>query len=300
MRRRRPALTTGIAALVGLAGLFWWWNTRPTVLEVDAEPAADFPAAGFSHASFEALLARFVPSGRVNYDTWHADRAARAELDRYLAAVARWSPDNAPERFQSDADRLAYWLSAYNAFVIAAVLDRWPIASVTAVKAPVEVVKALGFFYTLRFVAGGKRYSLYDIERNKVIKPARDPRVHFVLNCGSGGCPLLREKLPTGAALEPYLADAAREFVGDPRNVSVDRERRRIELSAIFQMYEDEFVAEVRRHGLPSGRGVVAYVMMVADSKLRAELEAAADYQIAFRPYDWSINRAEPKAEARL
>jgi hypothetical protein len=44
-------------------------------------------------------------------------------LDRYLLAIAASSPDTDPASFESEASRQAYWINAYNAWVIAMVLD---------------------------------------------------------------------------------------------------------------------------------------------------------------------------------
>jgi hypothetical protein len=293
---RRVLTSLGVAGLlIAALALFWRWNTRATVVQVADELPEGFPAQGFSHEAFELLLQRFVREGRVDYASWHADDTARARLDRYLAAVARYSPDNTPERFAGKHDRLAYWMYAYNAFVIKAVLDRWPLRSVTDVKAPVEAVKGLGFFYTLEFIAGGERTTLYRLEHDKVLKPAQDPRVHFVLNCGSGGCPLMRPELPTGEALEPFLAQATEEFVAAPRNVRIDHANKRITLSKIFEWYESDFLDELRRRGRPTGRGVIDYVAMVAPEPLAAALERARGYRVVFQDYDWALNDTEAR-----
>jgi hypothetical protein len=288
-------MLTGLGAaallLCGL-GLFWHYNTRATVVTVADELPEAFPKRGFSHEAFEELLHRYVRDGRVDYAAWHADATARQRLDRYLAAVARYSPDNAPERFSDERDGLAYWMYAYNAFVIKAVLDRWPLESVTDVKAPVELVRGLGFFYTLEFVAGGERTTLYRLEHDKVLAKAEDPRVHFVLNCGSGGCPRMRPELPTGDALEAHLQQATVDFVGDPQHVHVDHAAKKVELSKIFEWYERDFLDELRRRGRPTGQGVIAYVAMVAPEPLAQELAQAKGYRIEFRAYDWSLNRA--------
>ncbi len=291
--RRWIWFLAGLAALL-LSGFgFWKLNTRSTLVQVDAELPDDFPEHGFAHNAFERLLVKYVVAGRVDYDAWQRDNVARAQLDSYLAAVAAYSPDSHPARFSGDNDGLAYWMYAYNAFVIKAILERWPLDSVTDVKAPVEVVKGLGFFYTLKFVAGGKAITLYDLEHNKVLRPASDPRVHFVLNCGSAGCPVIRPKLPTGAELETLMEQAAADFVNEPRNVSVDHAAKEIRLSTIFEWYKDDFLNELRRRGLPTKRGVVAYVELVAGDKLRADLEKGSGYKVRHVPYDWDINAAK-------
>lgn len=291
------AISVGFLAL-GLLGIAWHWNTRPTVVRVQASLPDGFPDDRFSHASFEALLGRFVDDdGRVDYAGWHGDGDARAALDSYLAAIAAFSPDNAPERFPDGGSRLVYWVHAYNAFVIKAVLDRWPLASVTDVKAPLEVVKGLGFFYTLAFEAGGSTFTLYELEKDKAVGDTEDARVHFVLNCASGGCPILRPELPEGDALEPFLQAAASDFVAAEENVEVDDEGRRLLLSRIFEWYEDDFLNDLRRRGIATRRGIVEYLLHVAPEERREDLERAADYEVVYRDYDWALNAGQPAGE---
>lgn len=259
----------------------------------DAEIPQNFPEAGFSHDVLEALLRKYVdPAGRVDYETWHSTDEDLKSLDTYLAAVSRFSPENAPERFPSRQDSLAYWLYSYNAYVIKSVLLRWPLESVTDVKAPVEIVRGFGFFYSQRFLFGEESYSLYTVENKKIRATYQDARIHFVLNCGSESCPVLRPELPTGDALEPFLSKAAADFVGEPRNVSIDHENEQIVLNEIFKWFRRDFINDLRHRGLPSERGLVDYIASVAPASLRAEIERATGYKIVFDEYDWSINES--------
>jgi len=276
-----------------LAGGFALLN-RPRLVLVDAEIPVDFPTDNFSHKVFEELLGTYVDSdGDVSYGDWHGSAKSVAQLDSYLAAVGRYSPDNTPERFQSPDDELAYWIYGYNAYVIKSVLDNWPISSVTDVKAPLEVVTGLGFFYRLRFQFGGESYSLLGVENNKIRKRYQDARIHFVLNCASDSCPVMRRELPTGPALQDLLDSATTEFVSDPNNVSIDHANKRILLSTIFKWFRKDFLNDLKRRGIPAERGLLDYVASVAPGSMRADLNSAQDYQVVFRDYDWSLNQSE-------
>ncbi len=276
-----------------LAGGFALLN-RPQFVPISAKIPADFPAERFSHADFESLLRIFVDAdGNVGYDAWRNSDASVAQLESYLAAVSRFSPDVTPERFATRNDELAYWIYGYNAYVIKSVLDNWPIESVTDVKAPLEVVTGLGFFYRLRFEFGGKRYSLLAVENRKIRKGFQDARIHFVLNCASDSCPVLRPELPTGEELQNLLASAAAEFVSAPKNVSIDHENKQVILSSIFKWFKKDFINDLARRGRPSDRGLIDYVASVAPDSMRTELDAAEGYDIVFRDYDWSLNRVE-------
>lgn len=288
MRSTLIALTL----LFALAAAFLWAN-RPFLVTFPAEVPDAFPQNGFSHRPFEALLERYVDdSGNVAYHRWHDNAADVAQLDAYLAAVARYSPDATPERFPSRADELAYWIYAYNAYVIRCVLAHWPISSVTDVKAPIEVVRGLGFFYRHRFLFGGESLSLLTVENRRIRERYRDPRIHFVLSCASDSCPVLRPTLPAGEALEDLLADATRDFVTDTANVAIDPERRVITLSPIFQMYESDFVNALRASGRPA-RSVLDYVRHVAPDELRTRLDGIEGYRVEFREFDWALNASE-------
>ncbi len=225
----------------------------------------------------------------MDFDRWHKNVADRELLDSYLAAVGSFSPATTPDRFPGKSDELSYWMYGYNGYVIKSVLDHWPIKSVTDVKAPIEAVTGLGFFYRQRFHFGGTPLSLYTVENERIRKAFHDPRIHFVLYCASGSCPVLRPELPTGGELESLLQEATVAFVSDPGNVRVDHEKKQIVLSAIFDMYRSDFTRELTRRGLSSDNGVVDYVASVAPGSLQSELKSAAEYELVFLDYDWAI-----------
>ncbi len=281
-------------ALAIIAVMLGLWANRPRQVSVDAPLAQSFPEQGFSHSAFAALLREYVSTeGDVDYERWHGSVESVEALDSYLAAVTLFSPDSAPERFSSRNDELAYWMYGYNAWVIKAVLLNWPLSSVTDVKAPLEAVKGLGFFYQLRFPFGGKYLSLYAVENDTIRKRFQDPRIHFVLNCASESCPVARPELPTGEHLEEMMALAALEFVNNPDNVSVDHEQRTVSLNAIFKWYKKDFTNYLLATGRPTQHGLLDYIEGVAEQPLLSDVQRAKDYSIAFREYDGRLNKPE-------
>ena len=265
---------------------------RPRLVTIDAEIPINFPVDQFSHDLFEHLLQSYVnEAGDVDYERWHRHATDRQSLDSYLAAVSRFSPESTPERFEKGSQELAYWLYAYNAYVIKSILDHWPVDSVTNVKAPLEIIKGLGFFYQLRFLFGGESYSLYAVENDIIRATYQDARIHFVLNCGSESCPILRPELPVGDDLETFLQQSAIDFVGDKKNVFIDHEKNEIVLSAIFKWFRTDFINDLRRRGLRSENGLIDYVGSVAPAPLKGELAGAVGYNVVFSDYDWSVNQ---------
>lgn len=282
-----------VLILAAVVAAFFWLN-RPRRIIIDAPLPADFPEQGFSHETFEELLRIYVTTdGKVNYDRWQLLSQSVQQLDSYLAAVSKYSPNNAPHRFPNRNDELAYWIYGYNAYVIKSVLVNWPLKSVTDVKAPIEAVKGLGFFYQLRFSFGGEYMSLLKVENDEIRAQYKDARIHFVLNCASESCPIARPELPTGDDLEKMLANAAIEFINDPANVEVDHDDEIVYLSTIFKWYKEDFIHDLRLSGEAASSGLTAYVAAYATGKLSKDLASAGNYSIEFRDYDWALNNTK-------
>ena len=102
----------------------------------------------------------------------------------------------------------------------------------------------VSFFYFTKFVIGGDEMNLYDLE-NKIVRPQfKDARVHFALNCASGGCPQLpRGCVHAGQGRRAAVAEA-RKFCNEKRNVDFDAATKKLKLSHIFDWYKDDFGKE--------------------------------------------------------
>ena len=267
------------------------WLTACSTVPV---PRPDVPPASetvFSHDAWDDFVSRYVDrDGRVDYT---AARNGRGDLDRYLATLAKTSPDSDASAFPTEAHRLAYWINAYNAWTIATVLDHYPIDSVRSVRAPSVLFFApegTGFFLLQRITLGGRRTSLYALENRVIRKRFDDPRIHFALNCASIGCPRLPQEAFTGIELEKQLSREARDFVADPRHVVVDTAEREIQISSIFDWYAGDFTGWLKRNVPGQPPTLERYVALFAGERLREQLAACADCQVAFIPYDWGLN----------
>lgn len=215
-------------------------------------------------AAWGRVLERFVDDrGRVDFQGL---RAHPADLDAVVAHVAREAPAGAP----GSDERLAYWIDAYNALAMYNVLH-----------AGVPPSSKARFFWLRELLVDGEPISLYDLE-NDVIRPLGEPRVHFALNCMVRSCPRLPREPFRRGALEPRLAAAAREFVDDPRHVAVDAESGVVRLSAIFDWYEEDFLAEA-----PS---LLAWI-----ARWRTE-PLPPDARVEHLEYDWSLAAQPPRS----
>lgn len=224
-----------------------------------ASPAAAAPP---SAAPWDTLVQTYRTSdGGFRYAALHGHSEHRAQLDAYVRAIGEardegWSRDEA----------LAFYINAYNALTVKAVIDQWPLES---------VMRAPGFFDRRAHRVAGRSRTLNQLE-NDVIRSARfaEPRIHFVVNCASAGCPPLPPRALRPGSLEATLERSTRAFVR--RTSSVRGETLRV--SQIFEWYAADF----ERAG-----GVKAFVARYLDEPTAS---AAREATLTHVPYDWALN----------
>jgi len=250
-----------------------------------------------AHADLaEVLRDRVDEKGLVDY---RGLKRVPGRLERYYLWLSETSPDDEPELFPTRNDELAYWINAYNACVLVVVLRNYPIAGVADVRTPFPlslVDPKIGFFFLQQVKLGGEETSLYALE-NSLIRPRfEEPRAHFALNCASRGCPQLPREPFVGSRLDEQLDREARRFFADERNLSIDHAERRVTLSSILDWYEDDFVEGYESSHPGQSGSLLAYALLYAPPEKKADLERAIaeSYDVAFAPYDWSLNDQKP------
>ncbi len=194
-----------------------------------------------------------------------------ASLYRMVTYISQTSPEKNPGKFTSPEDRMAYYLNSYNALAMYGVISY---------KFPSDFhsfTDRAKFFAFTRFPVGGKEISLYDYE-NEVIRPLGDPRVHFALNCMVKACPRLPRTPFRAEDLDSTLNALAGEFVNHPRHVQVVESARRVRLSEIFSLYEEDFVNPKIAPSL------ITYINRYRISPIDETFE------VEFIPYDWTVN----------
>jgi Protein of unknown function, DUF547 len=217
-------------------------------------------------AAWTKVLTRYVDdAGRIDFDSL---RRNHVDLDRVVAFIAAVDPGSQPQRFPDKHSRLAFYINAYNALAMYGIVQ-------AGVPESLGGLTKFTFFYLRTFTVGGKSISLYKFE-NDVIRPLGEERVHFALNCMVVSCPRLPRVAFSAAALEGQLDTAARQFIGDTRNVWIEHTKREVWLSAIFDFYTEDFLTHA-----PS---LVAYV-----NRYRAA-QIPSDFKVHFLEYHWTVN----------
>ncbi len=241
------------------------------ILIAAASAAAPAPGAeGMTIPEWEALWTRVLTrhvddAGHIDFSGLKHDHA---DLDRVVVFIAMSDSVSQPERFPDRASRLAFYINAYNALAMHGVVQ-------AGVPESLSGLRKFTFFYLRKFTIGGKAISLYAFE-NDVIRPLREERIHFALNCMVVSCPRLPRTAFSAGALEQQLDAAAHTFIMEKRNVSVDPVKREVWLSGIFDFYTRDFLGPA-----PS---LIAYV-----NRYRTE-PIPSEFKVRFFDYDWTVN----------
>jgi hypothetical protein len=240
------------------------------------------------HTQWNRLLQRHVVviedgrATRLRYAALATEHPAlRAYLDQLSAVTvkdyAAWTR----------AQQLAFLINAYNAFTVEKVLSRYPNLS---------SIRDFGRFFgnpwrDRFFTLLGADRNLDEVEKGLILAPGvfDEPRVHFALNCASVGCPALRPEAYDARTLDRQLAQQTRLFLSDRSRNGFNPQTGELEVSKIFDWYDDDFIQAAPGQGSVAGY-LAGYADQLADqSRLRA-LIRAAKVPLGFRDYDWSLN----------
>lgn len=210
-----------------------------------------------SHKAWDQLLQKYVSaSGKVNYKGF---QQSKTKLNAYLDELAK----NPVQDNWSKAEKMAYWINAYNAFTVKLITDNYPITSITKLHN--------GKPWDVKWIQlGDKTYSLNAIE-NDILRPQfKDARIHFAINCAAQSCPPLLNRAWTAENLDKYLNQQAKAFIN---NLTFNKiSTNEVQLSKIFEWYAEDF------------GNLVAFLNKYATTKINANAK------IKYVEYDWALN----------
>lgn len=236
------------------------------------------------HQDFSSLLADVIEYPRVDYDRLKNERA---RLDGYLATMAAvdfGAIESAPLNV-----KLAFWINAYNACMLKRVVDHYPIERAGGLFSrlknrvadrPANSVWQIDDVFTesVCTIAGQARSQ--DQIEHEIIRPLGDPRIHFAVNCAAISCPPLPPEAFVAERLDEQLEARVRAFVADPRHVQFERSGSGsvLTLNKVLDWYGDDF------------GGVVGVRDFLVPYLPPADREAAAQAEVQFMEYDWTLN----------
>jgi hypothetical protein len=227
----------------------------------------NFAHAKVDNTAYAELLNKYVHADGVSYETWVNHSSDVTTLNAVLSDWAQVRVSELPA-----AEQKAFYINLYNAGMLQAVLQRYPIKSVKNIG-----LIPFSIFKKDYIKQGDRSLSLDDIEKGILLQDFPDPRIHFAVNCASVSCPPLRAEPYVGAELEAQLDAQTRLFAASGQAARVDTRKQRTAYSELFKWYASDF--DVTNPALFLNR--------------YRSVELPVDFDLAWIDYDWSLNRSK-------
>lgn len=267
-------------------------RTGGDCIDVPSESPELSSATQYRWLLWQLTLAELrAASGRVRYDKLRTD----VELTAILARAVAQLPQLQPTSLATPAERLAFWINAYNLLVLHAASRAWQADPAFRVDQndfaffQQQVHRVAQHTFSLNQIENGvlrgdrlhpsifyftdEEYAPFQALHDEIWDGATlDPRIHFVLNCASTSCPALPAQPLLGTNLEEALESATAAFLSD-ENKGAGPEG----MSQIFDFYAQDFEAD---------GGIEGFIARYRDLR---EIDTGR-----FLPYDWSLNLETP------
>lgn len=214
------------------------------------------------------------------------DEASMALLEDQRQALKGFDLSKIDDREKANA----FWLNAYNFFMIAHILEERPdgklIESVWDYGGRYNPFRKSVFERDL-FEINGEKYSLDTMEKGILLgddywdKGWADARVHFAVNCASVGCPPLRTDIYTPGNVDELFAENTRRALNTEHHLKVDGDT--LYLSSLFDWYEDDYKREAG--------SVRDWIREHADERIIEKMKDSN--RIRYIDYDWDLNKPD-------
>lgn len=223
---------------------------------VEEEDAVDFHA----YEKLNTFLGKYVSAaGNVNYASIKTNKS---ELEDILNEFE----SNNPGSDWSTAQKLTYWINAYNIYTIKLIVDNYPTTSITNITAKP--------WHKTFIKLNGKTYSLNQIENDIIRKQFNEPRIHFALNCASKSCPVLLNKAYLPGTVYTQMTAQTKRFLNDTSKNTYGA--KEVKISQIFEWYVEDFTK--------GGTTVIDFINTYRTEQLSTQ-------KILYSAYSWDLNK---------
>ena len=293
MKKCLAAFTASLTVLIFITGC---QQVMPKPIEppkVESPKPKPLPKVYF-HDKCADILNNFVDDkGMVNYK-----KLKRKKLQLKLLLDKFDELD--PNEYKSwpKEDKIAFWINAYNIQMLNIILKNYPIESSrwTLLWFPPNSLRHLkGIWTDYKFIVMGEEFTLREIENRFFRKEFDEPRVFFALSQASLSSPLLRNEPYYGHKLLHQLDNQVRKFLFGSNAFSIDREKQKVYLSAIFSTWHGkDFISKYGtdkkfKDQQPAVRAVLNFITNYISRQDASFLEVE-NYSVKFLKYDWRLN----------
>ena len=256
---------------------------------VSAQPSTPVEVEAL-HRPFDEILDLYVRDGLVYF---FALKQERGKFDRYVQSLGEVGAETL--RGWPRERQLAYWINAYNAFVLRTVIDAYPIRGKSADYPANSIRQIPGAFERRQFRAGGRLLTLDAIEKEPIAELG-DARALLALSRGAIGGPRLKSEAFAAERLESQLATMVSELPTHRDLVFVDIHNERLSVNSLFSWREDIFIKALANRApasyasrSPLERAVLSLIdpLMVPSE---AEFLRKNTFRMSFHDFDWKLN----------
>jgi len=277
--------TCNLLIIVGV--MLMYTDTYSDDLKVDAE------SCQFDYSDYTSLLADYVDDdGMVNYK---ALKANRSRLDSFADRMEKLDSEGYEK--WPEKERIAFWLNAYNALTLKAIIDNYPIKS-SFLKSriyPKNSIRQIpGVWDKITFNIMGTPHTLEHIEHQILRKKFNEPRIHMAMVCAAMGCPPLLNQHYSGAKLDRQLDDRTKRFLENPDKFKIDRDKNTVYLSSILRWFAEDFMEKyapeknVAKHDKKTS-AVLNFIAPYLNQPDK-DYTLKGSFKIKYVKYDWSLN----------
>lgn len=257
---KRFITVTILSLILGLSGQSTPVQAQPSTKSID-------------YTDWEQILNTYVSdAGLVDYKGIKANRAA---LDTFI----RKNIESADISQLSKDEQMAFWINSYNALTVRLIVDHYPLKF-----GGIRTIN-WGRPWSIKMKVAGQQLTLGDIEHEILRKwDPIDPRIHFAINCASGGCPKIINTHYNPDTLDKQLDQVTREFANNAQKNRLDRKKNILYHSAIFSWFEEDFLA--------THSGILDYIVDYINPEDRDYLKKKAQrIKLKELKYDWGLNQ---------
>lgn len=208
------------------------------------------------------VVTKEITYNGVDYSAWRAD-PRHAKLFNAITSID-------PSTLKTKAEKLAYWINAYNILTIDLITR----------ERERESIKNLGGLLTTpwqkhKWFITGTEYTLDHIE-HKIVRKLGEPRIHFALNCAAKSCPDLRMEAYKADQIEEQLDDQVqRTFKNKTKGLTFVDGSNAVRVTKVMDWFSEDFNGGALRSWLQP------YFPKEIDEKT----------DVVFFDYDWSLNK---------
>ena len=253
---------------------------------------------------FSPILYEYVyKDGKVNYARL---RRYRLELKAMLAQLAILDPQEYESWTKNE--KIAFWINTYNTLMLSIIVDNYPIESRRLDRLwwppnsirhiPPRSVVGSSKWNNYKFIVMDEEFNLYEIEKRFFRNKFRDPRIFLALTLASVDGPPLKKGPYYGKDLDKQLDEQVERYLSTPSGISIDRDKRAVYLSVLFEPklpwfgmeFLPKYSTDKKFKSQPKELAAVLNFITGYISKQDVDYLETGNYTVSFKAYDWRIN----------